>query len=131
MDQRLKRTALYSTPVNKPYFIALSLCLRLVGRVGLEPTTNGLKGRCSTTELPTQPRGRVKLNNTSGWRKADFAAKRSVSERSLRNWLARRRKNENICVARGRRCGFCWQELPRAGRHRQQPRRSHCTWRTN
>ena len=25
----------------------------VVGRVGLEPTTNGLKGRCSTTELPT------------------------------------------------------------------------------
>jgi hypothetical protein len=25
-----------------------------VGRVGFEPTTNGLKGRCSTTELPTQ-----------------------------------------------------------------------------
>ena len=26
----------------------------MVGRVGFEPTTNGLKGRCSTTELPTQ-----------------------------------------------------------------------------
>ena len=26
----------------------------LVGRVGFEPTTNGLKGRCSTTELPTR-----------------------------------------------------------------------------
>jgi hypothetical protein len=26
----------------------------MVGRVGLEPTTNGLKGRCSTTELPTR-----------------------------------------------------------------------------
>ena len=25
----------------------------MVGWVGLEPTTNGLKGRCSTTELPT------------------------------------------------------------------------------
>jgi hypothetical protein len=25
-----------------------------VGRVGLEPTANGLKGRCSTIELPTQ-----------------------------------------------------------------------------
>jgi hypothetical protein len=23
----------------------------LVGAVGIEPTTNGLKGRCSTTEL--------------------------------------------------------------------------------
>ena len=44
----------------------------VVGRVGFEPTTNGLKGRCSTTELPTQPMGRVKLNNASGWRKADF-----------------------------------------------------------
>ena len=26
----------------------------VVGRVGLEPTANGLKGRCSTIELPTQ-----------------------------------------------------------------------------
>jgi hypothetical protein len=26
----------------------------MVGWVGLEPTANGLKGRCSTTELPTQ-----------------------------------------------------------------------------
>lgn len=25
---------------------------KMVGRVGLEPTTNGLKGHCSTTELP-------------------------------------------------------------------------------
>jgi hypothetical protein len=25
--------------------------LRLVGAVGIEPTTNGLKGRCSTAEL--------------------------------------------------------------------------------
>jgi len=27
---------------------------KLVGRVGFEPTTNGLKGRCSTTELPSR-----------------------------------------------------------------------------
>ena len=26
----------------------------MVGRVGLEPTANGLKGRCSTIELPTR-----------------------------------------------------------------------------
>jgi hypothetical protein len=26
-------------------------CVRLVGAVGIEPTTFGLKGRCSTTEL--------------------------------------------------------------------------------
>ena len=32
----------------------------LVGRVGFEPTTNGLKGRCSTTELPTRGRRNVK-----------------------------------------------------------------------
>ena len=37
--------------------------LEVVGRVGFEPTTNGLKGRCSTTELPTQRAGR----ETSGW----------------------------------------------------------------
>ena len=29
----------------------------MVGRVGLEPTANGLKGRCSTIELPTQRPG--------------------------------------------------------------------------
>ena len=28
----------------------------MVGWVGLEPTANGLKGRCSTTELPTPHR---------------------------------------------------------------------------
>lgn len=27
-------------------------CCVMVGRVGVEPTTIGLKGRCSTTELP-------------------------------------------------------------------------------
>lgn len=27
----------------------------VVGPVGFEPTTNGLKGRCSTAELKTQP----------------------------------------------------------------------------
>ena len=32
----------------------------VVGRVGFEPTTNGLKGRCSTTELPTRGRRNVK-----------------------------------------------------------------------
>ena len=26
----------------------------MVGRVGFEPTANGLKGRCSTIELPTR-----------------------------------------------------------------------------
>ncbi len=26
----------------------------MMGRVGLEPTAKGLKGRCSTIELPTQ-----------------------------------------------------------------------------
>ena len=29
----------------------------MVGRVGLEPTANGLKGRCSTIELPTRRPG--------------------------------------------------------------------------
>src|SRR6266699_3281490 len=94
----------------------------MVGRVGLEPTTNGLKGRCSTTELPTLPMGRVKLNNASDWRKADFPATPSASGRLARNWLARHGKDENICVARGLRCGLPWQELPRAWRHRPQPR---------
>ncbi len=29
-------------------------CFCLVGRVGIEPTTQSLKGSCSTTELPAQ-----------------------------------------------------------------------------
>ncbi len=28
-----------------------------MGRVGFEPTTNALKGHCSSTELPTQTKG--------------------------------------------------------------------------
>lgn len=31
----------------------------LVGREGIEPSTNGLKVRCSTTELPTRKEGRA------------------------------------------------------------------------
>lgn len=31
----------------------------LVGRGGLEPPTNGLKGRCSTIELPSSKGGRM------------------------------------------------------------------------
>ena len=33
----------------------------LVGPVGVEPTTNGLKGHCSTIELQTRASGRGKL----------------------------------------------------------------------
>ncbi len=41
-----------------------ALWKEVVGRVGFEPTTNGLKGRCSTTELPTrQVVGRLKNPN--------------------------------------------------------------------
>ena len=29
-----------------------------MGRVGFEPTTNALKGHCSTAELPTQTKGK-------------------------------------------------------------------------
>ena len=43
-----------------------------MGRVGLEPTTNGLKGRCSTTELPTQRMRAEKLIDGSGGRKGRF-----------------------------------------------------------
>ncbi len=46
---------------------------KLVGRVGFEPTTNGLKGRCSTTELPTHPIGAGTLIDDSAWRKREFA----------------------------------------------------------
>jgi len=34
--------------------------------VGFEPTTNALKGHCSTAELPTQIKGRGYV--LSGWR---------------------------------------------------------------
>lgn len=40
-----------------------------MGGVGLEPTTNALKGRCSTIELPTRflnPSLLAKLWNTKG-----------------------------------------------------------------
>ena len=42
--------------LTKPSFADLRFaksfgCARLVGAVGVEPTTNGLKGRCSATEL--------------------------------------------------------------------------------
>ena len=50
----------------------------MVGRVGLEPTANGLKGRCSTIELPT--RGREGRNRTDDKR---FAISR------LTTWLLR------------------------------------------
>jgi hypothetical protein len=36
-------------PVPMPFQITLTV--GLVGAVGIEPTTFGLKGRCSTTEL--------------------------------------------------------------------------------
>jgi hypothetical protein len=42
--------------LGEDYFAANEL----VGRVGFEPTTNGLKGRCSTTELPTRGPRNVK-----------------------------------------------------------------------
>jgi hypothetical protein len=34
----------------------------ILGWVGLEPTTNALKGRCSTIELPTRQKGREQYN---------------------------------------------------------------------
>ena len=46
-------------------------CLRGLGWVGLEPTTNALKGRCSTIELPTRERrkssGLMSCCNTEIW----------------------------------------------------------------
>ncbi len=50
-------------PEGAPYFLAfgdmtdpIALC-HLVGRVGLEPTRDGLKARCSATELPARRLG--------------------------------------------------------------------------
>ena len=34
-----------------------------MGRVGFEPTTNALKGHCSSTELPTQKSSRRDSNS--------------------------------------------------------------------
>jgi hypothetical protein len=38
------------------------LCNLLVGPVGLEPTTNGLRGHCSTIELQTQASSKPKVS---------------------------------------------------------------------
>ncbi len=37
---------------------------RLVGWVGVEPTANGLKGHCSTTELPTRRHRRAAVTSS-------------------------------------------------------------------
>ncbi len=65
----------------------------MVGWVGFEPTTNGLKGRCSTAELPTLIRlawARLQDDSNSartGERSSKVAAgwlgRKSVSLRSL------------------------------------------------
>ncbi len=41
-----------ATP-RTPGLTLIPLCSKMVGWQGFEPWTNGLKGRCSTTELPT------------------------------------------------------------------------------
>ena len=38
----------------------------MVGRVGFEPTTNGLKGHCSTTELPTRSHAGAQIADQFG-----------------------------------------------------------------
>ena len=52
----MKRMALGGNEEGEPSF-SLKKKVLMVGRVGLEPTANGLKGRCSTIELPTQRSG--------------------------------------------------------------------------
>jgi hypothetical protein len=41
-------------PAILPLFISLDRVFKRVGWEGLEPSTNALKGRCSTIELPTR-----------------------------------------------------------------------------
>ncbi len=40
-----------SGPIGADFALSLLASTELVGAVGIEPTTFGLKGRCSTTEL--------------------------------------------------------------------------------
>ena len=40
-------------------FMRVCQCLRGLGWEGLEPSTNALKGRCSTIELPTRKRRKI------------------------------------------------------------------------
>jgi hypothetical protein len=40
-----------SRPIGADFPVSLLVATKLVGAVGIEPTTFGLKGRCSTTEL--------------------------------------------------------------------------------
>ena len=70
-----------------------------VGWVGLEPTTNALKGRCSTIELPTprrvsvvdQFRTRCKL---PGGRSGSSVADRGETRQALRSRLLASRERD-------------------------------------
>jgi hypothetical protein len=46
---KMSRICSFSSCFFQPFFAFFVVCL--VGAVGIEPTTFGLKGRCSTTEL--------------------------------------------------------------------------------
>ena len=61
-------------PTPKAFGAALSNCKTRMdlGWVGLEPTTNALKGRCSTIELPTPVGGTKVLIQFAGRRKTRF-----------------------------------------------------------
>ena len=48
---RLREGYAGGTQKNPPAQVVRCQSVRLVGAVGIEPTTFGLKGRCSTTEL--------------------------------------------------------------------------------
>ncbi len=62
---------------------------KLVGWVGLEPTANGLKGHCSTTELPTLVgHGLIYFIFPSGKNFMYFAMSSSRSQTPFRNLIA-------------------------------------------
>lgn len=64
-----------------------------MGWVGLEPTTNALKGRCSTIELPTRrERGQFLLN------RPDTQPREEITERIVRTFQL-----ENFQPCGGRR----------------------------
>jgi hypothetical protein len=50
-DNRAKSPSRLTTSLALAHITSIESLRNLVGAVGIEPTTFGLKGRCSTTEL--------------------------------------------------------------------------------
>jgi hypothetical protein len=70
-----------SSPVACGQSVAIFRGEVLVGALGIEPRTNGLKGRCSTIELRTQQDVVYQTSHESSCRPQPFRAEYSVSLR--------------------------------------------------